>query len=498
MAQLQNPFLRGMLASQQAGQQQTMGNLQAIGLLSQLQDRAETRPLQRALLEAQVGQAQQDAALMRRFLESRGMVGGAPAGQPAPLAFGAGGVSLPGGGQGNVMTGQTAPGASQPSGVIPQDLQFALLHPRLRPLAQAELEQRKPIATREGGGVFVQGQGWLVPPQPKTEPGIRIDPNTGMASPVSGYGQAVASIKGLETRAVEGARAETDIVTVPDGRGGTIQMPRSEYLQRLRGVSAPEPQALPMPPGIQNAPVAPVGPLAREGSLRGAIGNVPPETPTARDVTQINAELANPNLAPAARKVLEDEKAKITGGGLGYTPPESQRAGSRKRQEGLVERELDFPQAQQRVNSQIADIDRLIKISDEAMNAPAISRSVGLVGAFPSIPGQPAANVDALIGSLKAQVSGMKLQAMRDASKTGGAVGNVTEKEWPRLESMIVALDKRMSPELFREKLSELVLEMNKMKANISGAFEQEYGQFMQRRSSDPANDPLNMRGARR
>ena len=104
------------------------------------------------------------------------------------------------------------------------------------------------------------------------------------------------------------------------------------------------------------------------------------------------------------------------------------------------------------------------------------------MGQIYSIPGGDAAQAQALVDSLKAQVSGIKLQAMRNASKTGGAVGNVTEKEWPRLENMITALDPvKMGKETFQKKLDELVGEMAKMKKSLNDAFANEYGQQKKR-----------------
>lgn len=248
---LQNPFLRGMLASQAAGQQQQMGNLQAIGLLSQLQDRAETRPLQRALLEAQVSQAQQDAELLQGFLRSRGMVGGQPSGQQPP-AFGAGGVSLPGGGQGNMQTGQVVspqaiPQSGGAPGMLPPHIQFALLHPRLRALGQAEAEAFKPtdkqrdalaLGMQPGtpaynafvGTQFTQSGAWRVGPNGQ----LQLDPN-------------YAAGRGAITAAEELERARLDpMMTQVDAQGRPIPQTRLQFAQGVGAV--PPPQAIPQAP----------------------------------------------------------------------------------------------------------------------------------------------------------------------------------------------------------------------------------------------------------
>lgn len=137
----------------------------------------------------------------------------------------------------------------------------------------------------------------------------------------------------------------------------------------------------------------------------------------------------------------------------------------------------EMPEARKAVDLQVQDLDRLTTLATEIKDHPGLGRATGTVGAMPSIPGGQAAQADALITSLKAQISGMKLQAMRNASKTGGAVGNVTEKEWPRLENMITALDPvKMGRETFQKKLDEFVVEVGKVKKTMDDAFTNEYG----------------------
>lgn len=53
------------------------------------------------------------------------------------------------------------------------------------------------------------------------------------ASQVPGFAQAQAGIAGAETAATEAAKAGLDLVNVPDGQGGTVQMPRSQAVQAL-------------------------------------------------------------------------------------------------------------------------------------------------------------------------------------------------------------------------------------------------------------------------
>ena len=70
----------------------------------------------------------------------------------------------------------------------------------------------------------------------------------------------------------------------------------------------------------------------------------------------------------------------------------------------------------------------------------------GLVGALvKQIPGTDAYDLENLIATVRANVGFDRLQAMRDASPTGGALGNVSEQENRLLQSTLGALEQSQS-----------------------------------------------------
>ena len=84
---------------------------------------------------------------------------------------------------------------------------------------------------------------------------------------------------------------------------------------------------------------------------------------------------------------------------------------------------------------------------------------LGTAGAgslFSIIPGTPAKDLSANIETLKANLAFNALQAMREASKTGGALGAVSERELSLLESQIASLNPQQSPEQLRTNLNEV------------------------------------------
>jgi len=65
-------------------------------------------------------------------------------------------------------------------------------------------------------------------------------------------------------------------------------------------------------------------------------------------------------------------------------------------------------------------------------------------------------NYSAQLNALKGNIIPAALTAMREASTTGGALGQVSERELALLESALGALDPGQSPENFRANLTKI------------------------------------------
>lgn len=245
------PGLAGWVLGDQHRQQRSaneLGQLQGILGLQQAIEQQEInrvlKPLQVQQLQMQVKQAQQNAALRERL-------GQASQGSQ-PLSFGEGGMSLPGGGQGNVLTGQVAPQTPQGvlGGAVPPHLASILLSgdSGLTAYAKAELERTKPINVTEGGGVYIPGRGFVAT-RPKL--GENVLPVTDQQGNVIGVREmpgaagAAASVAGAVTGAQERSRSQYDLVNVPLSGGGSRQMSRLDALNALgSGRPSAEQQAL--------------------------------------------------------------------------------------------------------------------------------------------------------------------------------------------------------------------------------------------------------------
>lgn len=98
------------------------------------------------------------------------------------------------------------------------------------------------------------------------------------------------------------------------------------------------------------------------------------------------------------------------------------------------------------------DIDRALKIIEDHPN---LTTSIG-GAASQGIPGTPAYNVAALLTTVRANAGFDKLQAMRAASPTGGALGQVSNFENELLQSVIGNLDLGQSPDQLKFNLQRV------------------------------------------
>ena len=71
-----------------------------------------------------------------------------------------------------------------------------------------------------------------------------------------------------------------------------------------------------------------------------------------------------------------------------------------------------------------------------------------------AVPGTPAHDLSNLLDTIKANIGFNRLQEMREASPTGGALGQVTERELARLEAVVASLSQSQSEEQFLENLA--------------------------------------------
>ena len=106
------------------------------------------------------------------------------------------------------------------------------------------------------------------------------------------------------------------------------------------------------------------------------------------------------------------------------------------------------------------------------------SFTTGVSGLVMSMkPGSTAKDMRANLDTLTADAAFSSLQAMRDASKTGGALGQVSERELALLGAAKRSLDANQSDEQLMTNIKSYVRQRNQSMKNVRQAFAQDHGE---------------------
>jgi hypothetical protein len=160
-------------------------------------------------------------------------------------------------------------------------------------------------------------------------------------------------------------------------------------------------------------------------------------------------------------------------------------------------REKAFPKASAAFRSATNDIDTLIKDLQDLRAHPGLPAITGGVeGRAPSFFPEATA-AQAKLDKILAKGQFRSLQALRDASATGGAVGNVSDKEGQALRDSFGALSQTQQDEDFREQIDDVIKDLEFSKNNITQAYDDEYAY----RGTEPKptgrrGDPTKRRGS--
>lgn len=120
--------------------------------------------------------------------------------------------------------------------------------------------------------------------------------------------------------------------------------------------------------------------------------------------------------------------------------------------------------------SSTSGLDRLKDEAKSILSMPGLKGNYGLRGVIPNAPGSDAANAAARLETLKSQTGFTVLQAMRDASKTGGALGAISDKENAMLQANLANLDKAQSYEEVQKSLKRIIAFVDESKDRLAKA----------------------------
>jgi hypothetical protein len=151
-------------------------------------------------------------------------------------------------------------------------------------------------------------------------------------------------------------------------------------------------------------------------------------------------------------------------------------------------REAAYPQATQSVNGFESKSDLFIKELEKLRDDAGLEKITGpIFGRTPSL-SREGSRAQATYDKIFAKGGFQALQDMREMSKTGGALGNVSNEEGRRLEKSIVGgLDRTQNIKDVKQGIDDLIAEIRGSKARVREAYDSTYEYRAGRPAAAPA-----------
>lgn len=249
---------------------------------------------------------------------------------------------------------------------------------------------------------------------------------------------------------------------------------------------------------IYTAPAAekPYEPTEVE-KLTNALRNAPPGSPEAQALqaririltTREPKEPKEPAVQPPIA-VVDDATGRVKyvtrEEALGKTPAAAIEGLTPKERQ---QREAKFPQATSAVKTFETTSNTLIKDLETLAKHPGLSSITGIAaGRMPGIT-SAGREAEALFDKIVARGGFQELQNMRQASPTGGALGNVSNQEGAQLRQAFAALDRRQDAASVRKAITDAINQIRTSQQTIKDAYDMTY-EYRQGGGAAPAPAP--------
>lgn len=146
-----------------------------------------------------------------------------------------------------------------------------------------------------------------------------------------------------------------------------------------------------------------------------------------------------------------------------------------------TKQQFQLPQRIQAANQRIREIDSVMEEAHRALGLVGPFSTGGVGGILSNIPYTDAFKLKEAIKPIQAALSFDRLQAMRDASPTGGALGQVSERELDLLGAALVSLNQAQEPGDVKRALTKVLTHYENWKAII----EQQAASMEQQQAGD-------------
>jgi hypothetical protein len=158
----------------------------------------------------------------------------------------------------------------------------------------------------------------------------------------------------------------------------------------------------------------------------------------------------------------------------------------------IQKREAVFPQATSSVKSFETRSEQFIKELEKLRDDPGLNQITGAIyGRTPSV-SREGSRAQALYDKIFAKGGFQALQDMREASKTGGALGNVSNEEGRRLEKSVVGgLDRTQNIDDVKQGINDFIDEIRVSQARVREAYDTTYAYKGDKTPAKPALSPV-------
>jgi len=220
------------------------------------------------------------------------------------------------------------------------------------------------------------------------------------------------------------------------------------------------------PPAATQAAAAPV---AQTPPAAGGVVSMP--TPTNPEAARLRAIAGN----PAIYLTKPDEAKKLAELADKIDPPGAVEA-AKKVEVAKAEMRLSQPKVEQALAGTMMKSENLSGTLSRAIDR-VNNWSAGYGSMLSYIPETQARNLQADIATIKANLGFAELERMREASPTGGALGQVAVQELNYLQSAVANLDQAQSPPELKRALENIKTTMKGYQTLRERAYEKDYGQ---------------------
>ena len=135
---------------------------------------------------------------------------------------------------------------------------------------------------------------------------------------------------------------------------------------------------------------------------------------------------------------------------------------SRARDMNAIKRDEISNTKEQAKSGQLASFDVMLGTLSRLKDHPGLSRSVGLTGAFPTMPGSEAANFKAELDTFQSQAFIPMVSQLKGS-------GALSDAEGKKLTAAVGALNPSMGESAFRESINRIESEMESARQRVSG-----------------------------